>query len=287
MRRYLPISALMFLISLSVQLSAQVAPRPPVNQRWIINEDYTDEFNGTELDLAKWFDYHPRWVGRSPAIFLPSQVSVANGNLQIQNKQLDQDTIVTLFDGSMVTYSIGGGAVVSRKISAHYGYYEVNMLASRVSMSSTFWFSNPSTSGDCPTFSTELDVIEAIGGAKEFPNFATSMKSNTHYFERMCNGERVDYKAPAEAPIGGNAADAYHRYGVWWKNGLEMDFYIDGEKTHSITRRADKPLEREMHLNMVTETYNWQTPPTPAELANNANNTTYYDYVRGMQLLDI
>jgi hypothetical protein len=66
-----------------------------------------------------------------------------------------------------------------------------------------------------------------------------------------------------------------------------MDFYIDGVKTHSITRRADKPLEREMHLNMVTETYNWQTPPTPQELANNANNATYYDYVRGMELLDI
>lgn len=66
-----------------------------------------------------------------------------------------------------------------------------------------------------------------------------------------------------------------------------MDFYIDGVKTHSITRRADKPLEREIHLNMVTETYNWRTPPTPQELANDANTATYYDYVRGMQLLDI
>ncbi|WP_020570182.1 carbohydrate binding domain-containing protein [Neolewinella persica] len=287
MKQLLSLLLFLSLILLPAVVMTQVAPRPPVNQRWIINEDYTDEFNEETLDLAKWYDYHPRWVGRSPAIFLPSQVSVSDGNLQIRNVQLAQDTVVTLFDGTRVTYNIGAGAVISRKITAHFGYYEVNMQASRVSMSSTFWFSNPGTSGDCPTFSTELDVIETIGAPKQFPNFATSMKSNTHYFERDCDDSRTDYEQTGDAPIGGNSADDFHRYGVWWKNGTQMDFYIDGVKTHSITRRADKPLEREMHLNMVTETYNWQTPPTPEELANEANNATYYDYVRGMELLNI
>jgi len=285
---FYPVFLLFVLLSLNAEAQiAPVAPEPPLNMRWIINEDYTDEFNGGELDLNKWYDYHPRWVGRSPAIFLPSQVGVADGKLRIQNAKLARDTVVTLFNGEQVTYSIGGGAVVSRKITAHYGYYEVNMRASKIKMSSTFWFSNPSTSGPCPTFSTELDVIEAIGGSTENPSFATSMKSNSHYFERACNDTRESNSRGGQTPVGSNVADAFHRYGVWWKNGQEIEFYLDGEKRHSITRPSGKPLEREMHLNMVTETYDWQPPPTAAALADDSRNTTYYDYVRGMQLIGI
>jgi len=35
-----------------------------------------------------------------------------------------------------------------------------------------------------------------------------------------------------------------------------------------------------MHVNLVVEPYDWETPPTPEELADNHRNTTYYDWVR-------
>jgi beta-glucanase (GH16 family) len=275
------------LASFNLRLSAQIVPEPPIGKRWVVNQSYTDDFNGDRLDLEKWYDYHPRWVGRSPAIFLPGQVSVRDGLLQIRNSKLATDTTVTFGGGNSSTYSIGGGAVVSRKTTAHYGYYEARLRASDISMSTTFWMSNPLTTGSCPNFSTELDIVETIGGAVAFPGFATRMKSNTHYFIRDCDGQRSDVERKGETAIGGNSAEDFHTYGVWWKNGREMDFYLDGEKTHTILRPADAPLEREMHLNMVTETYDWEQVPSDADLADDSRNTSYYDFVHAFTLLDI
>ena len=265
-------------------LTAQVAPEPPVGQRWVIQPRFTDEFNGSALDLNKWTDFHPRWNGRPPAAFLRSQVSVADGTMQIKNKKLDRDTMI----GSQ-TYNIGGGAVVSKTFDAFYGYYEVRMRASRISMSSTFWMSNPNAQQPCPTFSQELDVVEAIGGATS--SFGTqlreNMASNTHYFQRLCNGSTEPVSRGAKSPLPTNPADRFYRYGVWWKNGTEMDFYLDGEHVHTINRPAGFPIDREMHINMVTETYNFEPAPNATDLANDAINTTYYDYIHGLQLLDV
>jgi len=116
-------------------LIAQV-PAPPEGQRWVLNEPYSDEFNGSVLDSEKWYDYHPYWVGRTPAIFLSSALSVQNGDLQIKNFKLPQDTTyISPWNGAAYTYTMAGGAVVSKKENAHYGFYEVKMKASRIRMS--------------------------------------------------------------------------------------------------------------------------------------------------------
>ncbi|GGG40090.1 hypothetical protein GCM10011532_24790 [Christiangramia forsetii] len=266
-------------------------PSPPEGKRWIINEPYSDEFNGTELDKNKWYDSHPYWTGRAPAMFLPSQVSTENGNLKIQNTKLEKDSIVyNEWNDTYTTYTIGGGAVVSKAQKAHYGYYEVRMKASKISMSSTFWLKNLAVSDGCTSSKTELDIIEAIGGAKRFPGFSTQMKSNTHIFHKDCNGVETDYAVGANGDIGGNAADAYHTYGAWWRDPNNIDFYIDGEYSHSIqpsTQTDPTPFDRPMWINMVTETYDWEILPTDEELADDSRNTTYYDYVRAYSLVDV
>ncbi|RME95998.1 MAG: hypothetical protein D6766_01800 [Verrucomicrobia bacterium] len=40
------------------------------------------------------------------------------------------------------------------------------------------------------------------------------------------------------------------------------------------------PFDRPMQINMVTETYDWMPAPSEEELANDAINATYYDWVR-------
>jgi len=60
-------------------------PAPPVGFQWMTNATFTDEFNGTSLDLAKWYNYHPTWAGRPPAKFMTNSVSMTNGMMQIRN----------------------------------------------------------------------------------------------------------------------------------------------------------------------------------------------------------
>ena len=268
-----------------------IAPEPPVGTRWTVNNDFTDEFDGNELDDGKWFDYHPRWLGRQPAIFLPRTVSVVDGVMQIRNIKLAQDTVVTFFDGSTGSYSIGGGAVVSRKTEAYHGYYEVRMKASDIKMSSTFWMSNPRTSGECPNYSLELDVIETIGGASPGnAGFITNMKSNTHYYQTDCNGNNRVFSQGGQGPIGGDSSEDFHTYGCWWQDENNMIFYVDGEESHRIranTGGSARPFDRPMHINMVTETYDWQPPPSAADLADDSRNTTYYDFIHSFKMFGV
>ena len=64
-------------------------PTPPDGFTWAPNEMFSDEFNAARLDLAKWYDHHPRWKGRPPAKFMPATVSVKSGRLQIRNRAVE------------------------------------------------------------------------------------------------------------------------------------------------------------------------------------------------------
>jgi len=275
-------------------MHAQV-PSPPEGQRWVLNSPFSDEFNGSSLDLNKWYDYHPYWVGRTPAIFLSSSISLQNGNMQIKNFKLDQDSVyVSPWNGAAYTYTMAGGAVVSKNDNAHYGFYEVKMKASRIRMSSTFWLKNRWLGGhagaECPNNVTELDIIEAIGGANSNPIFMNNMMSNSHYIHKECGQDDVWHSEGNNSPVGGHVSDDFHVYGAHWKSANQIDFYIDGNKKHTIfpsTAESNLPFARPMSMHMVTETYDWINPPSTSDLNNNARNTTYYDWVRSYYLTDV
>jgi len=77
-------------------------------------------------------------------------------------------------------------------------------------------------------------------------------------------------------------------YGAWWVDANTVRFYHDNEYQFTLrpSTAFDKtPLDRPMHLNLVTETYDRETPPTPAELADDSRNTTYYDWIRAYTLV--
>jgi len=272
-------------------------PSPPEGQRWVLNAPFSDEFNESALDQSKWHDHHPYWVGRPPAMFLSDALSVEDGSLQIKNFKLAQDSIyVSPWTGGESTYTMAGGAVVSKKENAHYGFYEVRMKASRIRMSSTFWLKNRWIGGyadsQCPdpNHITELDIIEAVGGATSLPSFTNHMKSNTHYIHKECGEEDVWHSQGGEAAIGGHVSDDFHVYGCHWKDPNEIDFYIDQSKSHTIfpsTAESSEPFSRPMWMNLVTETYDWVAPPTTADLNNDAINTTYYDWVRSYYLVEV
>jgi len=255
-------------------------PTPPPGYAWVRNERFSDEFNAERLDASKWYDHHPRWQGRPPAKFMPDAVSVDDGLLQIKNRLLDRP---------IGNFTIGGGAVVSKSGEAHFGYYEVRMKASNVSMSSTFWFSNEADRSDPRRSSQELDVQEAVGGGKRHPQRKHFMKSNTHYWIRE-GGKRRSKAIPGEARISPPVGDAFHVYGVWWVDAVTLRFYHNDRHRFTIqpdTTFDSAPFDRPMQMNLVTETYDWETPPTPHELSDDSINTTYYDWVRSYRLAPV
>ena len=298
-----------FLLSaLSFGIAALVfadPPEPEEGERWVLNQEYSDEFNGTSLDTDKWHDYFINWKGRSPAKFDPSSVSVSDGNMIIRNKKLANA------DGD---YTIGGGAVQSNGISAYFGYYECSFKASRINMSTTFWMSNAKEtttntrlSAQCNNnerYSQELDICESIGGAGNFSSkFRTQQNFNTHY-RHQCNGAAEKFFSAGNNAVEGNGQTAnanlaggteawedYHTYACYWIDAKTVDFYTDNNFAGRVNVNqdvVDNPFDRPMKINMVTETYNWAKPyPTDAELANNNINASYYDWIRSYYLTPV
>ncbi len=260
------------------RLSAQT-PEPPEGYQWVVNEKFSDEFNGSKIDTKKWYDRSPYWVnGRPPATFRAYSVSVKGGNLQIKNSVLEGDSI----------YNIAGGAVASVAQDAHYGYYESRIKASSISMSSTFWLKNKRIKNGCVTEQQELDIVEIVGQQKRAGDFRTTMKSNAHFIDTPCDGKEKYISAPGPgAKIDPPANEVYHVYGCWWVDATTLHFYLDGKFVYTInpsTSIRKDPFYRPMYMHLVTETYNWETPPTPEELADDSRNTTYYDWVRAYTL---
>ena len=263
---------------LTAALTISAQPEPPEGYTWVPNEKFSDEFNGTELDTTKWYARSPYWVhGRPPATFRAYSVSVKDGYLQIKNSVLEGDR----------RYNIAGGAVASRARDGHYGYYECRMKASSISMSSTFWMKNK-PKGDCPNSQQELDIVEAVGMQKTGWDFRNFMKSNTHYNYFPCEGDRKSASEGGQCEISPPVNEAFHTYGCWWVDANTIKFYHNGEykfTIHPSKEFSDTPFDKPMYMHLVTETYNWESPPTVEELNNDDINTTYYDWVRSFKLV--
>ncbi|MEO0731870.1 MAG: hypothetical protein AAFZ52_03475, partial [Bacteroidota bacterium] len=151
-------------------------PPAPAGYHWERNPNFSDEFDGDQLDADKWHDRSPYWVnGRPPATFRASTVSVKDGLLQIRNQPLNEED---------PKYHIAGGAVASVTRDGYHGYYATRMKASGISMSSTFWMKNKPEKDDCRSVQHELDIIEIVGKQSRGGDFRNVSHSNTHIFHR-------------------------------------------------------------------------------------------------------
>ncbi|MFW2480223.1 MAG: family 16 glycosylhydrolase [Lentimonas sp.] len=264
-------------------------PMPPAEApegyRWELNESYSDEFDGTELNADKWHDTYPGWQGRVPGLFVPSSISVGDGHLQIKS------TVLFPPKGDAGEWWIACGAVQTKAQEAHYGYYETRMKASSIRTSSTFWLMNPSDEANKVRKRTELDIQESVGNAKRWPGFKHQFRNNTHviyYDEKNAEGGKLKIGKGASTDIGGNVSDDFHRYGCWWLDANTMHFYLDGVRVKTITPSTEideKPFDQKMFVNLVCEIYDWEYLPDLDALRDDSRNTTYYDYVRSYQLV--
>ena len=277
---------LLLCCSIGLQLMAD-PPIPPKGFRWVLNQEFSDEFNGSELDQKKWNNYFPGWEGRQPAMFNPEAVFVKNGNLEIKSGILKK-----AYKG----YKYYGGAVTSKSKKAHFGYYECKAKASKIQMSTTFWMSNDKVAFE-PTdyrgdsYSQELDIQECVGGGTTDERFRMGMNSNTHFRYVEKRGEREKFISKGlQTKVKSEVSEEYHIYGAWWKNANEVLFYADNEFSETVKVRTDvseKPFDRPMQINMVTETYDWQPITNVNDLEDESINTARYDWIRSYKLVPI
>ncbi len=296
-------------------------PMPPAGQRWVVNEEHSDEFEGAALNTEKWSTTFPWWSGREPGLFVADNVTVEDGCMVLRGEMMaDNDPNKT------DSWYISCAAVVSQNQTAHYGYYECRMKANETTLSSTFWLSTSSGLFNCdgtssssyaneaqPTsagfaagskFSQELDICECIGRSGTFDGsyFSLGMNSNMHLWYYPGDGTTVDIRAEESRLTnsdGSTPADDFNTYGCWWRDKSNISFYLNNDQqtdrslngwgfTSSWGDYATEFYYTEpMRVNMVVETYPypWIELPTAEELADVTKNRTYYDWVRAYVLV--
>ncbi|MEM6884583.1 MAG: glycoside hydrolase [Verrucomicrobiota bacterium] len=264
-------------------------PLPPVEApegyQWVLNEPYSDEFDGEALDSEKWHDTYPGWKGRKPGLFVPESISVGDGFLQVRSTIMDEPR------GEDGEWWIACGAIQTKAQEASYGYYETRVKASSTRISTTFWLMNPVPDAKIARKRTELDIQESVGNAKRWPGFRHQFRNNTHityYDKKDEEGEKLNIKKGASTDIGGNVDEQFYRFGCWWVDATTMHFYLDGElvKTIELSTEVDPaPMDQLMYVNLVCEIYDWEVLPEKERLMDDSLNTTYYDYVRSYKLV--
>ena len=252
-------------------------PTPPDGFHWELITALSDDFDGMQLNLDKWHDHNPNWVGRPPGKFLPTSVTVEDGCLHIQCK------LLTPPQGK---FTIACGTIQAKQ-QALYGYYECRMKASQLSTSSNFWFVSNSVDTPQGKQGSELIVQFAIGKSAQHHQF---MKSNAMVSLKRPgrNAKREKAKVTNRLQLRSSVSDDFHTYGCWWVDANTIKFYVDDEYAYTIhpsKKFGDKPFRHPLTMTLVCETLDWQPTPTPAELADAAKNTTLFDYVRSYQLV--
>ena len=241
---------------------------------WVLNEDISDEFEGTELDTNKWFieglngDYYI-WKGRAPAQFVPHNVIVEDGKLKLRTQwepdyEFDQEgykesggEAYGIFEGKPLPITTAG--VITKKRFLN-GYMEVKSKVGDAAITGAFWAIG---------YEQELDIYELMGNpkVKDGDIRETGIKSTIH-----------DWSPPATRPTWAwkykdnhlpyRVADDFHVYGAEWGEDY-LKIYLDGNLVAEVTQDelgTDWVLNNPMEIWLDSEIFKWLGIPHKEEL---------------------
>lgn len=258
----------------------------PIEGNWIFSPEFSDEFNGLELDKEKWMDLVPVWFGRQGSLFSPDNVSVKKDMLQLtcdtqKPEEVSYENKIRGFDKFRIS-------IVKSKKRIRYGYFETRCKAMKANVCNAFFLYDPL---DPPAkylagnYSEEIDIFEIVGKPDPEINLdrvlrTTVHRFNTPYLEGIVNLNRPPLpfqRARQRVPFDFHAD--FHVYGFLW-TPTEMKWYLDGREVFS---RANDFFHTPLHVVLDCETFPGQMLPDPADLPA----VFYVDYVRIWQLTDI
>jgi len=273
-----------------------IPTNPPIDMEWELQAS-SDDFNYTSSAspkssefLEKWDDYyHNAWSGPGLTIWSRTKSLVENSTLQIPATRLN-------------TANISTGCITSRETIIYPAYVEVYAKVMNSTLASDVWLLSPDDT-------QEIDILEAYGDVNP-----TRDPINVWFGERIHLSHHVFIRQPFAdwQPTTPDTwyydstiwKDGYHRFGVYWRDPLHLEYYIDGVlvKTTSGIEQIDPlhhtntvnpgdtsndtrtGLNKAMDIIINVEDQTWRSnqglTPTNTELANTDDHTFKVDWIR-------
>ncbi|APZ45833.1 hypothetical protein BW723_05765 [Polaribacter reichenbachii] len=265
----------------------------PDDKKWVKLEAMSDEFD--TWDANKWFK--STWNYGEPVFMSKSDDNsgVADGNLWIK---------ATLNESNVDGRWFQTARIHSKAETKYPMYTEARIRTAHISAYNTYWLNNGNS-----TDRDEIDIIENNSNpsctdceAEIYP-----VQMNSQYFHADSNlnpvvirnyGKSLRSDLSATNPLidkGWN--EAYHTYGVWWKDEKNIQFYLNGEPAGSVVVGEDKSgqtyesrvftRDLEIIFDLWTSKDGWLGGlPAKSDLGDNSINTMRVDWVRTWKLED-
>jgi len=264
----------------------------PEGKQWVKMETMSDEFDAWDVD--KW--KKSTWNYGVPVYMSTSAQNsgVTDGKLWIR---------ATLNEANPEGRWFQSSRIHSKTKTSYPMYTEASIKCANISAFTTYWLNNGNS-----TDRDEIDIIEnnPKPSCNCQPEFPTRM--NSQYFHADSQLSPVEIRndgnflrtnlSDANPLKNVNWNEAYHTYGVWWKDEKHIQFYLDGEPAGSVvvgehrdgttypTRVFTRDLEIIFDLWSVDANYIGGLA-AKADLQNNNINAMYVDWVRTWKLEDL
>lgn len=243
---------------LLLALVSALRGNPPAGENWKPLLEFTDEFDGSALDLKKWQKGNPQWQGRQPGLFADQNVAVKGGRLLLTMRA---ENLPKMPEG----YRDFTCASVASLNRVRYGWFEVRAKAMKSAGASAFWFYH-----NTPERWTEIDVYEICGRGKE----SGRMHTSAHVMHAP--GITKAFQKPEPIVLAQDPAAAFHVYALEW-NARQIKWHCDGKLVRVL---ENTHWTQPLHLLLDTETMpGWFGLPEKSELPA----THEIDYVRAWQ----
>lgn len=229
-------------------------PTTPVHITNNYTLEWSDDFNGTQLDLTKW-NYRAEGVVRNLGTVSRNAISLdGQGNL-----------LITVSKGANDIYYIGQVST-NGLYDTKYGYFECKVkMQESIGPHTAFWLQSNSMgieNNDPQTNGVEIDIFEYH---RKVPNrIFHNLHWNGYGANHMTIGTHRD-----DIP---NVGKGYHVFGLEW-TPTEYTFYIDGKKTWN-TKQAVSQADQ--YIILSSELTGWGGDPAAGKFPD----AVYFDYVK-------